>query len=181
MDIEPSEKKVIALHRLCSQPTGRKVELSAQIEAYRDRDLLVLKRTNEAQPGFRQVEIGKSYDYQHFLVSISTPEGVPSTYAATHEVEYIDADRLGDHLILRSWHNGDWFIPLGMTKKKKLSDFFTDQKVPKYQKSFIPVLESDGSIVWICGKRLDDRFKVTDRTQTAIRLTCQPLQRASHV
>jgi tRNA(Ile)-lysidine synthase len=67
-----------------------------------------------------------------------------------------------------------------MKKKKKLSDFFTDQKIPRYQKSSIPVLESDGIIVWICGKRLDDRFKLTDRTQTAIRLTCQPLTRAYH-
>jgi tRNA(Ile)-lysidine synthase len=181
MDIEPSEKKVSALHQLCDQPTGRTVELSGQIEVCRDREVIIFKRTNDKQPGFRQVEIGKSYDYQNYLVSISTPERVPATFAATHEVEYIDADRLGEQLILRSWHNGDWFIPLGMKEKKKLSDFFTDQKVPKYQKSSIPVLESDGRIVWICGKRLDDRFKLTDRTQTAIRLTCQPLQRAAHV
>jgi tRNA(Ile)-lysidine synthase len=106
------------------------------------------------------------------------PESVPSTYTGTHEVEYIDAERLGKQLILRPWQAGDWFIPLGMKTKKKLSDFFTDQKVPRYQKSSIPVLESDGIIVWICGKRIDDRFKLTNRTQTAIRLTCQPSNRA---
>ena len=181
VDMEPSEKKVIALHRLCSQPTGRTVKLNSRIEACRDRDHIVFKRTNDEQPELRQIEIGKSYDFHNYLVSISAPEAVPSTYAATHEVEYIDAERLGEQLILRSWRNGDWFIPLGMKEKKKLSDFFTDQKVPKYQKSSIPVLESDGTIVWICGKRLDDRFKLTNRTQTAIRLTCQPLQRPAHV
>ncbi len=89
-------------------------------------------------------------------------------------VEYVDAERLGQHLVLRSWHAGDWFIPLGMKTKKKLSDFFTDQKVPRYQKTSIPVLESDGTIVWICGRRLDDRFKLTEHTRTAIRLTYQP-------
>ena len=180
MKIEPTEKKVDALHRLCTQPTGRIVELNSKWAAYRDRNYIVIKVNDNEQPNIRQVEFGKSYDYKDYLVSISSPENVPSTYAGTHEVEYIDAERLGKQLILRPWQAGDWFIPLGMKTKKKLSDFFTDQKVPRYQKSSIPVLESDGTIVWICGKRLDDRFKLTDRTQTAIRLTCQPSTRAYH-
>lgn len=180
MEIEPTEKKVSALRLLCSQPTGRIVELGGRFVAYRDRDHIVFKIKEDEQPNIRQVEFGKSYDYKNYLVSISNPESVPSTYTGTQEVEYIDAERLGKHLILRSWHAGDWFIPLGMKKKKKLSDFFTDQKVPRYQKSSVPVLESDGNIVWICGKRLDDRFKLTDRTQTTIRLTCRPSSRTYH-
>lgn len=180
MKIEPTEKKVSALHRLCTQPTGRLVELSGRCAACRDRDHIVFGIMNDEQPNITRVEFGKSYDYNNCLVSISSPEGVPSGYTGTHEVEYIDAERLGKQLVLRPWQAGDWFIPLGMKRKKKLSDFFTDQKVPRYQKSSIPVLESDGSIVWICGKRLDDRFKLTDRTHTAIRLTCQPLTRVSH-
>ncbi len=178
MKIEPTEKKVTALHRLCTQPTGRVVELSGKCAAYRDRNYIVFKITESDQPNIKQVELGRSYDYKDYLVSISMPESVPSAYTGTQEVEYIDAERLGKQLILRPWQAGDWFIPLGMKTKKKLSDFFTDQKVPRYQKSSIPVLESDGSIVWICGKRLDDRFKLTNRTQTAIRLTCQPSNRA---
>ena len=180
MKIEPIEKKVSALHRLCTQPTGRIVELNGAYTAYRDRNYIVFKINDDEQPNIRQVEFGKSYDYNDYLVSISVPESVPSTYTGTHDVEYIDAERLGKQLVLRPWHAGDWFIPLGMKTKKKLSDFFTDQKVPRYQKSSIPVLESDGIIVWICGKRLDDRFKLTHRTQTAIRLTCQPSMRAYH-
>ncbi len=180
MEIEPTEKKIDALHRLCTQPTGRMVELKGKFAACRDRNNIVFKITDDEQPHTRQVEFGKSYDYKDYLVSISTPESVPSTYTGTNEVEYIDAERLGKQLILRPWHAGDWFIPLGMKTKKKLSDFFTDQKVPRYQKSSIPVLESDGTIVWVCGKRLDDRFKLTYRTHTAIRLTCQPSTRANY-
>ena len=177
MGIEPTEKKVNALHLLCTQPTGRVLELSGRLMACRDRDRIVFKITDDEKPNIKQVEFGKSYDYKNYLVSISAPESVPSTYTGTHEVEYVDAGRLGKELVLRPWHAGDWFIPLGMKTKKKLSDFFTDQKVPRYQKYSIPVLESDGSIVWICGKRLDDRFKLTNQTQTAIRLTCQPSNR----
>jgi tRNA(Ile)-lysidine synthase len=180
LGIDPTEKKVIALHRLCTQPTGRIVELSGSVTVCHDRDYVVFTAADDQQPNIRKVEFGKSYDYKNCLVSISTPERVPNVFTGTCEVEYIDAERLGQQLMLRTWQSGDWFIPLGMKRKKKLSDFFTDQKVPRYQKSSIPVLESDGAIVWICGKRLDDRFKLTDRTHTAIRLTCQPSTRAHH-
>ncbi len=173
MNIEPAEKKVNALHRLCKMPAGRTVELSGDISACRDRGTIVFKRTKEEISNIRYVEFGGNYEYQGHSFSIGNPEPVPAVLSDTKEVEYIDAERLGRQLILRPWHAGDWFIPLGMKARKKLSDFFTDQKVPRFNKMSIPVLESDGSIVWICGKRLDNRFKLTDHTRTVVRLTFQ--------
>jgi len=172
LQIEPTGKNVGALHRLCTLPTGRMVELSGVLSAFRNRDHIIFQATNDTQPNVQRVKCGNSYDYKGCIVSISYPEAVPAAYTGTHDVEYIDAECLGTKLVLRSWHAGDWFIPLGMKTKKKLSDYFTDQKVPRYLKTAIPVLESDGSIVWVCGKRLDDRFKLTARTRTAIRLSC---------
>jgi tRNA(Ile)-lysidine synthase len=171
--IEPTEKKVDALNRLCKLPTGRIIELSGEISACRDRGYLVFKRTNEKMPDIRNVEFGRIYKYQGHRFSIGNPEPVPAVFSDTREVEYIDAERLGRQLVLRPWRAGDWFIPIGMKAKKKLSDFFTDQKVPRFKKMSIPVLESDGTIVWICGKRLDNRFKLTEHTRAAIRLTFQ--------
>ncbi|MEK6567060.1 MAG: tRNA lysidine(34) synthetase TilS, partial [Bacteroidota bacterium] len=66
--------------------------------------------------------------------------------------------------------SGDWFMPLGFPHKKKLSDFFIDEKVPLHEKHAIPVVESHGDIVWVCGKRVDDRFKVTEQTRSVVRL-----------
>jgi tRNA(Ile)-lysidine synthase len=173
MHIESTEKKVDALHRLCTMPTGRIVELSGELSACRDRQHIVFQKTNEEMSNIRHVEIGRIYEYQGCRISISNPEPVPAVLFNTQDVEYIDADRLGRQLVLRLWRAGDWFIPLGMKSKKKLSNFFTDQKVPRFKKALIPILESDGSIVWICGKRLDNRFKLTEHTRTAIRLTYQ--------
>jgi tRNA(Ile)-lysidine synthase len=173
MNIEPTEKKVDALYGFCKLPTGRIIELSGDISAYRDREYIVFKQSDEHLSDIRNIELGKIYEYQGHRFTISNPGPVPAVFSDTREVEYIDAERLGQQLVLRPWRSGDWFIPIGMKARKKLSDFFTDQKVPRFMKMSIPVLESDGTIVWICGKRLDNRFKLTEHTRTAIRLTFQ--------
>jgi tRNA(Ile)-lysidine synthase len=78
----------------------------------------------------------------------------------------IDAGLLQYPLTLRAWQQGDHFHPLGMKTRKKLSDFFIDQKVPLHQKNAIPVLvNGNGDIIWIGGYRPDDRYKVTGNTK----------------
>jgi len=76
----------------------------------------------------------------------------------------LDADKIRFPLQLRKWKEGDWFCPLGMNKKKLISDFLIDQKVPLNLKKEVYLLTSNGSIVWVIGFRIDDRFKVTEKT-----------------
>lgn len=78
----------------------------------------------------------------------------------------IDADKLVYPLKMRTWYEGDHFFPLGMKGKKKLSDFFINQKVPLHQKEEIPILvNGNGEIMWIGGYRPDERYKVSDNTK----------------
>ncbi|MCC9168898.1 tRNA lysidine(34) synthetase TilS [Pontibacter harenae] len=86
-------------------------------------------------------------------------------------VAALDADKLAFPLKLRSWQEGDWFVPLGMNGKKKISDFLIDKKVPANLKSQTAVLVSDQSIVWVVGQRLDNRFKVTEKTERVLEIT----------
>lgn len=78
----------------------------------------------------------------------------------------VDADRVGGPLTLRSWQRGDRFVPSGMQgRSKKLQDLFVDLKVPKAQRSRIPLLVSSGGIVGVLGYRQDERFAVSPSTR----------------
>jgi tRNA(Ile)-lysidine synthase len=82
-----------------------------------------------------------------------------------------DADKIVYPLFIRRWHTGDTFYPLGMKQKKKLSDYFIDNKLSLFEKENCLILESDGKIVWIIGKRIDERFKVTETTKNILNIS----------
>jgi tRNA(Ile)-lysidine synthase len=106
-----------------------------------------------------KLEISKSFEKTEDFV-------VPTA----RKIACLDADKVRFPLQLRKWKEGDWFCPLGMNKKKLISDFLIDQKVPLNLKKEVYLLTSNGSIVWVMGMRIDDRFKVTDKTERVILL-----------
>jgi tRNA(Ile)-lysidine synthase len=85
-------------------------------------------------------------------------------------VASLDYDKLDLPLILRKWEQGDYFYPLGMEHSKKVSDFFIDQKINRIKKSRTWILASGEKIVWIIGQRIDNRFRVTNETDTIIEI-----------
>ncbi|MEI8115052.1 MAG: tRNA lysidine(34) synthetase TilS, partial [Bacteroidia bacterium] len=90
---------------------------------------------------------------------------------STHpNVADLDLDKVIFPLILRHWQEGEYFQPLGMTGMKKLSDFFVDEKYSIPDKENAWILASGNQVVWIVGKRLDERFKITAKTKRILRI-----------
>ena len=171
---EVESDKVHRVLGLCDLETGSVVQLSKTLHVFRDRDRLTFVRPGKTPNLHQVVLLGDSYSFSDFRFSLSAPVSRPASFGSDHRIEFVDATKLGDHLVLRSWRDGDWFIPLGMKTKKKVSDFFIDEKIPLMQKRGIPILESDGLVVWVCGKRLDDRFKITPETKSVVRIEFYP-------
>jgi len=97
-------------------------------------------------------------------------------YKTNPLTEVIDLEKIQEPLFIRSTKSGDFFYPLGMRKKKKLHDFFIDEKIPQYKRRQIPLFISNDKIVWIMGYRLDNRFKVTNNTRQHLKLTISKLK-----
>ena len=103
------------------------------------------------------------------LSALSLEKKHQSRDKSPHSNEAFDADALGAAPFLRTWQEGDRFQPLGMIGEKKLQDFFVDEKVPRRQRSRVPVLcSSDGRIAWVVGYRIAEPFKVTGSTKRVV-------------
>ena len=90
----------------------------------------------------------------------------------------LDAAKLRFPFVLRKWRSGDWMIPFGMKGKKKISDLFTDLKYSHIQKERAVILvdmmgdfAEQQHVAGVAGVRIDDRYKVTDNTETILRIT----------
>lgn len=152
--------------------TGSWVSISEDYLAFRDRENLVLRKTEPPQEFRITIQPNHRYEFGRFCFSSELLDERNVQLQNSGHAEYVDADRLAEgELVLRSWQDGDAFIPLGMKTKKKISDFFVDAKIPIYEKHHYPILETrGGEIVWVCGQRIDDRFKITDDTRRILKL-----------
>lgn len=94
----------------------------------------------------------------------------PEVFDKSNRALYVDRNKLVFPLMLRRWHHGDWFIPFGMKGRKKVSDYFTDQKLSVKDKGETWLLFSDEKLVWIVGHRSDNRFRVDESTTEVLRV-----------
>ena len=91
-------------------------------------------------------------------------------FRTPEHIAQIDVDKLQFPLTLRRWREGDWFVPYGMTGRKKISDYLIDRKVSGPEKERQFVLLSGEDVVWVVGRRIDDRYRLTDQTETVLRI-----------
>ena len=80
---------------------------------------------------------------------------------------------LGSELTVRAWRDGDRMRPAGLGGSKSLQDLFTDRKVPRALRRTLPVVESEGEIVWVAGVAVGERFAASEDTPGAIGLSAR--------
>lgn len=89
-----------------------------------------------------------------------------------NKIACLDFEKLNFPLEIRKWREGDFFYPLGMRKKKKLSNYFIDIKLSIPEKENTWLLCSGGDIVYVFGKRIDERYKVEKQTKFIYLVRC---------
>ena len=157
--------------------SGGMVELNSNLKVIKTRNKLVFFK--QCFPLMKMpVNVGDSVmlsqigaKFKSAVVSLNKKAPV---FSSDKNIEYLDYDLLSFPLLLRTYQQGDWFIPLGMNGKKKLQDFFVDEKIPNYLRSNVLLLTGGKDILWVVGHRIDNRFKVTERTKRVLKVEFVP-------
>lgn len=89
----------------------------------------------------------------------------PMQFEPNRKIAYINADKVQGRLKIRKWKEGDWFIPLGMTGKQKISDYFINNKFSLKDKEDAWLLCDTEKVVWIIGHRSDNRYRIDPGTK----------------
>jgi tRNA(Ile)-lysidine synthase len=131
----------------------------------KDREKLFISLVQEKENKIYYVEAIDLKLIEPFNVKIEKLSGKDFKVRKEKNFACLDFEKLEFPLLIRKWQQGDYFQPLGMTGFKKVSDFLIDEKIPVHEKENTWLLCSGNKIAWIMGHRIDNRFKVTPKTQ----------------
>jgi len=156
---------------LLKSETGKYIS-SATHRIIKNRNWLIIALNKTIEAGHIFIEENdKHIEFQQGKISIEMLPAANCQLPTANWVALLNAAEIKFPLLLRKWKTGDYFYPLGMTKKKKLNRFFIDQKLSPTQKEKTWVIEMDKKIIWVIGLRIDDRFKITDSTKNILQLS----------
>lgn len=152
--------------------SGRRVYTRDYV-AYIDRNDIVITKIEESDSCIVEVaeDATRAYCGNSALYIERIMIDLIDNFDLGDNVALIDADKLTYPLTLRRWCEGDSFIPLGMEGHKKVSDFLIDEKVSMPEKGRQFILMSGEDIVWLIGRRIDDRFKIDDESENILKIT----------
>lgn len=158
----------------CLDGEAGRVFYSTAFQLTKDRQFLILSQLKKEQ------EAGRNYFIEETDTSISIPVKLKLIRKTDFEITSnknkigLDAAKLVFPLSIAHWQQGDKFKPLGMNGFKKLSDFFTNEKMALPEKEQQWLLKNKEEIVWVIGRRIDERYKITEETKQVLEIEYFP-------
>jgi len=156
---------------LISNKKSKIVNLSSGLMALREeKTILIFVRKAEKKVEMIGIKIGDINKVDNKILSLQFVDKQSIKFSDNRNTEYIDADKVMGEFWARPWKTGDKFYPFGMNGSQKISDFLNHQKVSSSMKKEQLVLVNDDKIVWVVGYRVDNRFKITNKTRKVLQL-----------
>ncbi len=156
------------VYSLLTAQSGKQVH-SGTHRLIKNRKSLILSYLKE--PSQQEIVIHDAITPIETAFGVLNFEAVDAILKSDSNIIFVDKSKLVFPLTLRKWQEGDYFYPIGMTGKKKLSKYFKDEKLSLIDKEKVWLLCSGESIVWVIDRRADNRFNCTDTTTQIIKIT----------
>ncbi len=153
------------IFKLINAQTGKFVKIRNFI-AIKNKKVIILSR--EIGSEGTKKKVSGTFEYENLIFAYKTMNPFSVNYKSSFSDKiYFDADKISGDLYIRSWQEGDAYIPLGMQGKKKVSDILNELYVPSVLKKRIWLLEDAEGIVYVAGYRIAERIKIDAHTQKA--------------
>jgi tRNA(Ile)-lysidine synthase len=149
-------QRAAEIWRLVEQPEGGVIELGGRLEAHIEHGHVRFVTGRSEEPHEGTLTVPGVCRLGSWEVRAELEPGVPP--AEGPDLAVLDPAALGEALTVRTWREGDRMRPLGLDGTKSLQDVFTDRKVPRSLRHTLPVVTSDGEIVWIAGVAVSEDF-----------------------
>ncbi|MCE2705358.1 MAG: tRNA lysidine(34) synthetase TilS [Terrimonas sp.] len=169
--------QIMEAERLLVARTGAQLVASeGNWRLVKHRKFLILSPQKQMNADFISVDLGdQTIAFPAGKLEFQKIKKVDLKELGSSQVAAFESQHLEFPLQIRRWRAGDYFYPLGMSKKKKVARLLIDLKYSLPEKERVWVLTAGEKIVWVIGIRIDERFKVKDKTQGAIRIAYTPL------
>lgn len=155
-----SSDHIASIRQLLTGESGKQVDLPNGIKVSRDYEWLVVTTNHEPKffkRGETQTCILEDFEWNDFPKKPYT--------------KWFDYDKIRGNLTIRTRNNGDYIRIGANLGKKKLKDYFIDMKLSKDLRDLVPILTDENEVLWIVGYRMNDAYKVTEKTQRVLEVT----------
>lgn len=154
---------------LCDSQVGSIYDISSNYSVLRDRNSIIFYKKSQLEE--YDLIIGKTgtYTFGNYELKLEKVRKSEISFTPDAFVEYFDADLIPNYMQIKSWQQGDRFTPLGSENEMKLSDFLINMKIPLIDKQNTILLKSKDEIIWVCGLRISNKFKVTESSRNFLR------------
>ena len=119
--------------------------------------LFIYNDTNDGI--FSNVEAGEEFNGVNFSFFWDFNKA-PKNFTNDKEVEYIDASKINNNLVIRSVRDSDSFLPLGMNGKKKVKKYLKDRNLSFVKRKESLVVCNENDIIWVAGYHLSEKYKI---------------------
>ncbi len=170
LDLEFNYTFYLQFQELISSQVGTWLELNKKFNAIKGRDFIRIFQKIKVSEEEIVISLNSSKKIGEKTIRITELKKIPLDLVKKKNEEIVAADNIVDKLIIRKWKNGDKIQLLGMKGTKKISDVLTDLKIPNYEKEKQLVLVNNKEIVYLIGRRISERYKVTSETKKAVKI-----------